>query len=297
MKNNTPLQKNIATSISAAISQKFSLAGLNTIAGGCINATYVVNDGDRYFFIKLNTSRSLFMFEAEYQALLELENSNTIRVPHPVCTGLYDKHSWLVMEHLSLHNNGNHHKLGEQLAAMHRLTRTSFGWDRDNTIGSTPQINTPDKDWLKFFRNRRLQYQLRLAAANGYTGSLQKAGAALVDCMDDFFIGYKPVPSLLHGDLWSGNYAFIENGDPVLFDPALYYGDREADIAMTELFGGFSSEFRSSYEDCWPLDDGYKTRRYLYNCYHILNHLNLFGGGYARQAEDMIMRLLSERNA
>lgn len=297
MKNNIPLQKNIATSISAAIRQKFSITKLNTLAGGCINTAYAVNDGDRYFFIKLNTARSLFMFEAEYQALLELENANTLRVPHPISTGHYDKYAWLAMEYLPLQNDGNHHKLGEQLAAMHKVTRDRFGWDRDNTIGSTLQINTPGDDWLEFFRHNRLEYQLKLAAAKGYTGSLQKAGATLVDCMDDFFSDYTPVPSLLHGDLWSGNYAFIENGDPVLFDPALYYGDREADIAMTELFGGFSNDFRSSYESCWPLDDGFKTRRHLYNCYHVLNHLNLFGGGYARQAEDMMMRLLSERNA
>jgi fructosamine-3-kinase len=296
MKNNSQLQKNVASSISTAIGQKFSIDSLNSITGGCINATYVVNDGNRYFFIKMNSAGSLFMFEAEYQALLELANSNTIHVPHPVNTGLYEKHSWLVMEYLPLHNNGNHHKLGEQLAAMHRVTRASFGWDRDNTIGSTPQTNTPGDDWLDFFRDRRLQYQLRLAAAKGHTGSLQKAGAALLDCLDDFFIGYKPVPSLLHGDLWSGNYAFLENNDPVIFDPATYYGDRETDIAMTELFGGFTTEFRASYEACWPLDSGYETRKLLYNCYHILNHLNLFGGGYAAQAENLILRLLSERN-
>ena len=296
MKNNAQLQKNIAASISAANGQKFSIASLNSISGGCINATYVVNDGNRYFFLKLNSASSLSMFEAEYQALQELANSKSIRVPHPVCTGQYDSHSWLVMEYLPLHNNGNHLKLGEQLAAMHRVTRTSFGWDRDNTIGSTPQLNTAGNDWLEFFRDKRLQYQLRLAATKGYTGSLQKAGAALLDCMDDFFIGYKPVPSLLHGDLWSGNYAFLENNDPVIFDPATYYGDRETDIAMTELFGGFNTEFRASYEACWPLDSGYETRKHLYNCYHILNHLNLFGGAYASQAENLITRLLSERN-
>ncbi len=297
MKNDPPLQNNIAASISAAIRQTFSISSLNVIAGGCINSTYVVNDDNLHFFIKINTAASLFMFEAEYQALLELTNSNTIRVPHPVSTGQYDKYSWLAMEYLPLQTSGNHHRLGEQLAAMHRVTGTSFGWDRNNTIGSTPQVNTPEDNWLEFFRSKRLQYQLRLAASKGYTGRLQKTGAALADCLDDFFVGYKPAPSLLHGDLWSGNYAFMENGDPVLFDPALYYGDREADIAMTELFGGFGNDFRSSYEACWPLDDGFKTRRHLYNCYHILNHLNLFGGGYARQAEDMIMRLLSERNA
>lgn len=296
MKTNIPLQNNIAASIVAATGQRFSVADIDSLSGGCINATYVVNDNSQKYFIKLNTARSLFMFEAEYQALLVLENSHTIRIPHPVCTGLNDEHSWLVMEYLPLQNNGKHNRLGEQLAAMHKVTRDHFGWDIDNTIGSTPQINTPDEDWPDFFRDRRLRYQLDLAASKGYTGPLQKAGAALLACIDDFFSGYQPVPSLLHGDLWGGNYSFIEDGEPVIFDPALYYGDRETDIAMTELFGGFSADFRSAYEACWPLDDGYKTRKQLYNCYHILNHLNLFGGAYASQAENMIRGLLSERN-
>ncbi|MFW2438809.1 MAG: fructosamine kinase family protein [Arenicellales bacterium] len=296
MKNNTQLKKYIAASISAATGQKFSIASLDSISGGCINATYVVSDGNRHFFIKMNNAGSLFMFEAEYQALHELANSKSIRVPHPVSTGLYEEHSWLVMEYLPLHSNGSHQKLGEQLAAMHRVTQENFGWSRDNTIGSTPQINTAGNDWLEFFRDQRLKYQLKLAATKGYTGSLQKAGAALLNCMDDFFIDYKPVASLLHGDLWSGNYAFLDDKEPVVFDPATYYGDRETDLAMTELFGGFTAEFRAAYEACWPLDSGYDIRKHLYNCYHILNHLNLFGGAYAAQAENLIVRLLSERN-
>jgi len=296
MENNSQLQNTIAAEISAAIHQKFSITDFSATSGGCINTTYVVQDSSHKFFIKLNSVRFQPMFEAEFQALLEIESSDTIRVPHPVCTGSLDAHCWLAMEYMPLQNNGNQAKLGEQLAAMHKITHTTFGWDRDNTIGSTPQTNAPSNNWQEFFRENRLRYQLNLAAANGYTGRLQKAGADLLVCMADFFGGYKPVPSLLHGDLWSGNYAFIEEGNPVIYDPALYYGDRETDIAMTELFGGFTNDFRRSYEACWPLDDGYKTRRILYNCYHILNHLNLFGGGYARQAEDMIMRLLSERN-
>lgn len=296
MINKPQLQNNISKSISAAISRKLSITGFTATSGGCINTTYVAEDNGYKFFIKLNSAHCLSMFEAEFQALLEIEHSDTIRAPHPVCTGSFDTHCWLVMEYMPLQSNGNQAKLGEQLAAMHKITRASFGWDRDNTIGSTPQTNTPSNNWQEFFRENRLRYQLNLAAANGYGGRLQKAGVDLLECMADFFEGHNPAPSLLHGDLWSGNYAFIEEGNPVIYDPALYYGDRETDIAMTELFGGFTNDFRRSYEACWPLDDGYKTRRILYNCYHILNHLNLFGGGYARQAEDMIMRLLSERN-
>ncbi|MDH5594042.1 MAG: fructosamine kinase family protein, partial [Gammaproteobacteria bacterium] len=114
------------------------------------------------------------------------------------------------------------------------------------------------------------------------------------ELLDGFFTDYNPVASLLHGDLWSGNYAFLKTGEPVIFDPATYYGDREADIAMTELFGGFSAEFYAEYNNCYPLDSGYKTRKTLYNLYHILNHMNMFGGGYRGQAESMINSLLAE---
>jgi fructosamine-3-kinase len=112
--------------------------------------------------------------------------------------------------------------------------------------------------------------------------------------MPDLFADYQPMPSLLHGDLWSGNYAVTQAGEPIIFDPAVYYGDREADLAMTELFGGFSQRFYAAYNETWPLDSGYQLRKTFYNLYHILNHFNMFGGGYARQAERMIEQLLSD---
>ena len=236
------------------------------------------------------------MFEAESQALLEIASTSTIRVPVPVCSGYSGSDSWLVMENLQLQSHGDAHALGEQLAAMHSVTSSQFGWHRDNTIGSTAQINTPSDNWPEFFHEQRLGFQLALAGRNGYTGSLQATGAALLENLADYFTNHRPAASLLHGDLWGGNYAFTASGQPVLFDPALYYGDREKDIAMTELFGGFSKEFRLAYESSLPLADGYQVRRHLYNCYHILNHLNLFGGGYLSQAENMMQKLLSERN-
>ncbi len=125
---------------------------------------------------------------------------------------------------------------------------------------------------------------------------LQRLGEKLMDTLPAFFAGYTPQPSLLHGDLWSGNHAFLADGTPVIFDPAAYYGDRECDLAMTELFGGYSAEFYAAYRAAYPLDAGYATRRDLYNLYHILNHANLFGGGYTRQAEQMMQRLLAVAN-
>ena len=296
MLNDSQLRKAIADSITVATGQPFTIKNIVGTSGGCINACFIVDNETRHYFIKTNRADAISMFEAESQALDEIAKTQTIRVPLPVCTGRNNNQSWLVMENLHMQSHGRQQQLGEHLAAMHKVTSSQYGWVRDNTIGSTPQINTRSNNWVDFFRDQRLGYQLSLAASNGYSGSLQKSGAALMECVTDFFDDYSPVPSLLHGDLWGGNYAFLETGEPVIFDPALYYGDRETDIAMTELFGGFNTEFRASYETFWPLDSGYETRKHLYNCYHVLNHLNLFGGGYASQAENIMKKLLSVRN-
>ena len=169
-----------------------------------------------------------------------------------------------------------------------------FGFFHDNFIGTTPQPNGWKDNWIDFWREHRLGFQLRLAAQNSYGGQLQSLGEKLLDALPTFFENYTPQPSLLHGDLWSGNHSFLADGTPTIFDPATYYGDREADLAMTELFGGYGADFYAAYRAAYLLDAGYSKRRDLYNLYHILNHANLFGGGYARQAEGMMQRLLSE---
>ncbi|MGB8408842.1 MAG: fructosamine kinase family protein, partial [Gallionella sp.] len=168
-----------------------------------------------------------------------------------------------------------------------------FGFDHDNFIGTTPQPNGWKNNWIDFWRENRLGFQLRLAAQNGYGGQLQDLGVRLLDALPVFFNSYTPQPSLLHGDLWGGNHAYLPDGTPVIFDPATYYGDRECDLAMTELFGGYSAEFYAAYRAAYPPDAGYAVRRDLYNLYHVLNHANLFGGGYARQAEQMMQKLLA----
>ena len=183
--------------------------------------------------------------------------------------------------------------LGRNLACLHCVTRDRYGWNRDNTIGSTPQINTQADDWVAFWRERRLGHQLRLAASLGHGGRLIANGERLLEKLPALFAGYNPPPSLLHGDLWSGNAAMEAGGEPVIYDPAVYYGDREADLAMTELFGGYSRSFYDAYRSEYPLDAGYAMRKHLYNLYHVLNHLNLFGGGYGAQAERMIEQLLA----
>ena len=291
------LRQKIAESICYATGQPFTIEFLSGTSGGCINSAYIATGDNQGYFIKTNRYDAITMFEAERQALDEIAATNTIRVPVPVCTGQYNDQSWLVLEKLHLQSQGSQQQLGKQLAAMHRVTAPEYGWIRENTIGSTPQINTQSDSWIDFFRDRRLGYQLSLAAKNGCSRSLQKSGESLMEYISDFFDSYQPQASLLHGDLWGGNYAFMQTGEPVIFDPALYYGDRETDMAMTELFVGFSNTFRAAYENCWPLDSGYPIRKHLYNCYHVLNHFNLFGGGYALQAENLIHRLLSERNS
>jgi fructosamine-3-kinase len=213
-----------------------------------------------------------------------------------VCVGLAEDLSYIVLECLDLGEASEQSMsaLGEQLAAMHQTQQSQYGWIRDNTIGSTEQYNTPLSNWVEFWQTHRLGMQLELAGQKGYRGTLQKKGDKLMEKMSGLFIEGNPSASLLHGDLWSGNMAVLNTGMPVIFDPAVYYGDRETDIAMTELFGGYTDRFYQSYNDHYPLDLNYSTRKTFYNTYHILNHLNLFGGGYGQQAESMMEQVLSE---
>ncbi len=265
----------------------------HTVSGGSINKAYCIKaESGEQLFLKLNREESLPMFEAERDGLNELAGVAAIRVPRPIATGSGAGHAWLVSEYIAFGRSGSEELFGSQMAALHRTTGRRFGWHRDNTIGSTAQQNSESDNWAEFYHQHRLRFQLELAESNGFGGSLQSKGERLVDSLEQFFTGYSPEPSLLHGDLWGGNRAFDESGAPVIFDPATYYGDREADIAMTELFGGFGSNFYAAYHEAWPLDDGYQVRKTLYNLYHILNHANLFGGGYASQAESMIDQLL-----
>ena len=283
----------IAQHISAATGAPFAAQSQHSVGGGCINSATVLQDASRKFFVKLNDAARLSMFEAEAEGLKEIVQSRSVRVPLPLCSGTVDGSAFLVLEHLELESADAHslEQLGRELAQMHRATQKNFGWHRDNTIGSTSQINTPNADWVAFWREHRLGFQLKLATQNGR--NLMKKGERLMADLGDFFHTYRPVPSLLHGDLWGGNIG-AAGERPVIFDPAVYYGDREADLAMTELFGGFSARFYQTYQEAWPLDPGYKIRKTLYNLYHVLNHFNLFGGGYASQAEHMIDSLLSE---
>ena len=289
---NQELLFHLSAAIQDATHRPFELHNATSIGGGSINESFRLEgrDGSRYF-LKLNDARHLPMFIAEAAGLDAIAATNTLRVPSPVAHGIAGGQSYLVLEHLELSSRGDAQLLGEQLAALHRCEGISFGFAQNNFIGTTAQPNGWKKDWIDFWREQRLGFQLQLAAENGYGDRLQTLGKKLLDALPAFFNGYTPQPSLLHGDLWSGNQAFLADGTPTIFDPAAYYGDRECDLAMTELFGGYPADFYVAYRAAWPLNAGYATRRDLYNLYHILNHANLFGGGYVRQAEQMMQRL------
>jgi len=284
----------LAKDISDATSEQFDIKNYSSVGGGCINTAYRITSDSKSYFVKLNTVNKLSMFEAEAEGLAELAKANAVRVPHAVCSGVVGSQAYIVMENLDLNGHGSMQTFAEQLVKMHRYTHSQFGWHRENTIGSTPQHNDYKPDWQTFWKKHRLGHQLQLAKHNGANKRLLDKGERIQSDLDKFFSGYEPQASLLHGDLWSGNYAFTSEGEPVTFDPATYYGDRETDIAMTELFGGFSHDFYAHYNAQWPLDDGYQIRKNLYNLYHILNHFNLFGGGYESQADGICSRLLAE---
>jgi len=289
--------KAIAAAIGAATGEVFRLRSRQGAGGGCIHRSEVFADGERRFFVKRNAPEAAAMFRAEADGLGALAASGALRLPRVVCQGANDDASWLVLEYLPLKalDRVSAVRLGEALAVQHRAPAgDAFGWPSDNFIGSTPQFNEPHGTWAYFFAERRLRPQLQLALTRGLDRPLFEAGERLVAGLAAFFVDETPRPSLLHGDLWSGNVAALPDGTPVIFDPAVYRGDREADIAMAELFGGFPESFYAAYRMAWPLSAGYETRKTLYNLYHILNHFNLFGGGYLGQARRMIERLLAE---
>lgn len=262
------------------------------VGGGCINEAFVL-DGTSRWFVKVNDAIHAAMFEAESDALKGIAATHTIRVPGPIAAGIAGSRSYLVLEMLDLQSGtpDSWAAMGRALAELHRRSSpdSRFGWQRDNFIGTTPQPNGWRVDWIAFWREQRLGFQFKLAAEKG--ARFHGAGQ-LLDGLDTLLDGHAPRPSLLHGDLWNGNAGFVENGVPVIFDPASYFGDRECDLAFTRLFGGFPPSFYVAYEAGGPLPSSWREREPLYNLYHVLNHWNLFGGSYRQQAQIMIDELV-----
>jgi len=250
--------------------------------------------GDTQLFVKLNRAERIEMFAAEAAGLRALEQANAIRVPRVIELGCAGDAAFLALEWLDFasEESGADRRLGQALALQHRKTAAQFGWERENTIGSTPQHNEPCDDWAEFFRERRLAYQLELARRNGLPGEVESALRNLLDQVPALLSGHSPEPSLLHGDLWGGNRGTLRDATPVVFDPAVYFGDRETDLAMTRLFGGFGQDFYTAYAAELPLAAGWEQRADLYNLYHLLNHFNLFGSAYLGAVQSTTRRLL-----
>ncbi len=264
--------------------RQLGLSDAKPVSGGCIHRCFRALRNGVPVFLKTNEAHHADAFAAEADGLSALRAAGCT-APEPFAQGAIDREAYLMMQFLDLRSSGDFAATGRMLARVHRARGQQFGWRRDNYIGSTPQANGWWDNWAAFWRERRMAPQLDLARRNGFRIEIGN----VCDVLED----HAPLPSLLHGDLWSGNAGFLGDGGPVLFDPAVYYGDREADLAMTELFGGFPREFYAAYEEAWPLPPGYELRKHLYNLYHLLNHLNLFGGGYLRQVESTLGLLLS----
>ncbi len=257
----------------------------HSVAGGCIAQSSLIETikGHQYF-LKQGLNNGMFICEAH--GLKELQKANTLKTPKVIH---YDE-DFLLLEAIKsgIKSRNTFIKFGKQFAKLHQFTNHNFGFYEDNYIGLTPQINSTNEltavSWSEFYFNNRLLHQFKLAEKNGYTDEkLTKAFRIIEQKVDIILKGSEEAPSLLHGDLWGGNYMVDSNGEIVIIDPAVYYGHREADLAMTKLFGGFSPDFYKAYNETFPLKDGSEYRENLYLLYHVLNHLNLFGYSYYNQ--------------
>lgn len=265
---------------------------LQAVSGGDIAAAYRVEASAQRAFLKIGAAGHLFATEA--LALQQIAATHTLRAPRVLACGVAEGAGYLLLEWIDLGGDGDWIAAGRGLAALHALAQPSHGWPLDNTIGASPQPNTPSADWAEFYRERRLRPQFALARGRGLS-RLAALEARACHASDALLAGHVPPPSLLHGDLWRGNLGFDRSGEPVIFDPASYHGDAETDLAMTRLFGGFPPPFYRAYKEVRAPAAGSERRLPLYQLYHVLNHANLFGGGYVGQAIALIEALEPRR--
>lgn len=262
------------------------IAHQNSIGGGCIgNSNKVTTESKNTYFVKFYSKTGVA--QAEALGLRELEKAKAIKVPHVIG---YSNNT-LVLNYIESNRQTSNfqNKLGEKFATLHKYKGNKFGFIEDNFIGDSDQINNLSDNWIQFYTKNRLSFQIKLAKRNGLADNqLIDKFTKLKAIIPDILEKSEESPALLHGDLWGGNVMSDENGEPCLIDPAVYYGHREADLAMTKLFGGFSKEFYDSYNKTYPLKKGYQQRENLYKLYHILNHLNLFGRSYYGQAVSLM---------
>lgn len=281
----------IESAIRAATGSDFRISASQWVTGGCISEARRIDGDDRSYFVKTGPASAADLFRAESDGLAALASTGAIRTPQVTCTGAVDDESWLVLEWIDLGGSADPAAMGRSLAAMHSHHGSHYGWHRDNWIGASPQRNDRSDDWATFWCSRRLAVQFDMAAARGHE-ALTARRHDVIERARDLLRGHAPGASLVHGDLWSGNAGYDQHSHPVIFDPAVYCGDPEVDVAMTELFGGFPPAFYQAYREVIPALPGYRLRRDMYNLYHVLNHANLFGGGYVAQAHALMSGLL-----
>ena len=272
-----------------------SIKSTSSVLGGCIaDSRKLQLESGKVFFLKQLRGSTSGAFDVEESGLEELRKSGAVNVPEVVCKGPdFLLLQWIEAGYSS--SRSSMEMLGGQLAELHRYRKKNFGFFEDNLLGDSTQSNKPSKEgglnWSVFYAENRLEFQTRLAVKNGYaTPELRNMMENLIKKFPELISGTEEEPSLLHGDLWSGNYLIDGRGIPWLIDPAVYYGHREADLAMTSLFGGFPNSFYSAYKSAYPIAPGYAEREPLYQLYHLLNHLNLFGTGYYGQVISILRR-------
>ena len=269
-----------------------------SVQGGSINqAQVLVLSNGIQVFMKQNSNPPTDFFLAEAKGLRLLNQAKKgPRIPKPIAIQSGPRPTFLLMEYIKSFSEDKNfaERFAQSLSELHRVSQESFGLDHNNFIGSTPQQNQMEKDGLVFFRDHRIDFQRKLARENGLLPiSTDKKIDSLCDNLASFLNVTGESPALVHGDLWSGNYFSDSKGKPCMFDPAAYYGLRETDLAMTELFGRLPQRFYDAYQESFPMNPGYQERKDLYNLYHLLNHLNLFGSSYLSSVQQVINRYIN----
>jgi protein-ribulosamine 3-kinase len=287
------MNKQVRDLLETVYAQSIDIESSRSIGGGCINQTLTLTlSNGETVFLKHNDHPPEGMFEKEALGLqLMREAKNGPRIPKVIALPEGPNPQFLIIEYIEEGSSGNgyYQRFGQALASMHRTTQDHYGLDHDNFIGSTEQINTPEADGLVFFREQRLGFQQKLARERGLLPvTTDKKIDRLCDQLDQLLDLNGERPALVHGDLWSGNTFADSAGNPCLVDPAVHYGLRETDLAMTKLFGRLPQTFYDSYREAFPQNPGYEERKHIYNLYHLLNHLNLFGGSYLASVESTV---------
>ena len=284
--------QHLEEALSERLNTSITIDQVSAATGGCINQAYQLHAAQSSWFLKRNSATCEDMFAAEMDGLATLAEATAFRIPTPLFYGRFGSYSYLVMEYLALEGRVQDVAFATALRGMHEIHQSRYGYHRDNYIGASAQFNNMHDNWFDFFMQERLERQVRMLTDMGNGRELQRIWPDFNRACEALFADYQPKASLLHGDLWQGNVGQV-GGIPSIYDPACYYGDAETDLAMLELFGHPSNQFYETYDKGREIAPGREIRKHCYNLYHILNHANLFGGGYLSQANGLIKDIIS----